>query len=542
MLVFSANNSNFATHKLHMINLTKRSSMKTHLTTYLQQYFLFIVIGLLLVKTTVGFWNANVDLKRMDTQFTGKFKHSFTEGLNIDEYEMARSAFYYLQTSDFVCDNHFGRPNFTNTAAQTSAFRPKFNIMLHVAGLQIYQAATQQSISTAEAIPQDYFGYYGLLIAILKTIFFAISVFYFHRLAYFIFEDNWAKIATILYITYPSLFLYMGWLDILENLALPLLVIIVSYIVVPFNTTNAPKFKKQWFFIAAIAAVTCLLRPHVLAIFQLLIPVYSLFFVWHVIKKSQAPHNWRLVTLMYTAIFLVHLPIFWQNYRDFGTFMLSSQPGLEFFQGHNDYARGTWNPYLWEQHLNDFQVITAAKNTLANYNEKQELDFYFQTAKEWITQNPVRELWLIVRKTAIYFFPYNYLHQHINFFTLFIHIGFIGFVLFLFLDKPWRARFNDITHTHTWMWISIPIVASYGLSVAFFVCERWRIYAEPFLLLTALYFYRTIWFKCKPLILNVYYQRTNKVPQKTETMVTQLQFSHRIYRWLTLNKLRIVKS
>jgi hypothetical protein len=480
------------------------------------------IIALLVFKTIIGFWNAQVDLSAMRTHFGWQTKQTYLEGINIDEYEMARTAYFYLHEGRFISDNHFGRPNFTNSTYQISAFRPKFNIWLHIVGLRLYEKYTHTTIQTAYKIPMAYFGYYCFWLAVFKSIFFAISVWFFYQLASLIFDkqDQWASISTIAYICYPSVLWYMGWLDILENIGMPLLVIVLTTIVLGFEQAKY-RSKLVNIGIGFIAALACLARPHLISVFQMLLFGYIAFSTWHYYKHKKIPHNWQQIAVLYACIVLGHTPIFVQNYHDFGKVLLSTQPGLEFFQGHNPFARGTWNPYLWEQHQDDFAQIFNDPE-LKFYNEKQELDFYFKQALYWIKEHPTDELWLMIRKTAIYFFPFNYLNQSINWIMVLTHLGFATFVSFAVFSKPWRKKLLPNTQkVFLWTVVFAPIVACYAISMVFFVCERWRFYAEPFMLLCAIYFYQQIWqnYKNKKLVPSNVQKNTLNIPTKTPLFV-----------------------
>lgn len=452
-------------------------------------HYVALIAIALLGKTLIGFWNATVDLQHMQTHFAHTTKQSYLEGINIDEYEMARTAYHYIHSGRFISDNHFGRPNFTGSTYQLSAFRPKFNVMLHVMGLQWYERYTHTTISSANKIPDSYFGYYCWWIALCKSLLFAVSVWFFYQLSCLALQRQqvWAAAATLAYICYPSVMWYMGWLDILENIGMPLLVMVLSALALSFQHIRFYRLTDS-IGIGLLAALSCLVRPHLISVFQLLFIGYGLFAAWYYYQRRSMPHNMAQMTILALSIVVAHIPIFVQNYYDFGQILLSTQPGLEFFQGHNPFARGTWNPYLWQQHQDDFAQIFNDPH-LRFYNEKQELDFYFKQALYWIKANPAAELWLMIRKTAIYFFPFNYLHQSISLFIALTHLCFAAYLSFSVFNKQWRETFFA-NHAAVFLRLVIfaPIVACYTISMVFFVCERWRYYAEPFMLLCAVVF------------------------------------------------------
>ena len=99
-------------------------------------------------------------------------------------------------------------------------------------------------------------------------------------------------------------------------------------------------------------------------------------------------------------------------------------------------------------------------------------------------KNPLDYIILQFRKLAIYFLPQNYsilpgnrIYNPINFI---IHIGLFLFLINFFIINEFS--YNNLV-------ILSPIIRSLAVSLLFFVGYRWRYYAEPFLILTAIIYF-----------------------------------------------------
>ncbi|MDW8297599.1 MAG: hypothetical protein RMJ97_12025, partial [Raineya sp.] len=268
-----------------------------------------------------------------------------------------------------------------------------------------------------------------------------------------------------------------------ENIALCLLIISLEGI---FQLLTTKHIKKSILLISVFSAVlACLLRPHILSIYLFLI---FLAILSGIFLKNR--FYLKLGLLYALIIFVFHVPIFYQNYKDFGSLFLSTQPSLEFFQGHNPFARGSWQPGIWDKHKDELQKMFAQEPNLPYLNEKEELDFYKKQAIQWILENPEKELLLILRKTAILFLPYNFLDKNFSIFLLVTYVGFIGFLVLFTLNIKQIMQSQEFIFL---LILLIPFIAVYFLNIYFFVGERWRYYGEPFMLILAIYFYKRIY-------------------------------------------------
>ena len=401
-----------------------------------------------------------------------------------DEYEIARTAMYHIKGEGFLADNSFDRPRFRKSETYKTAFRPKFHVFLHVFGVPLYnnlhpeKAVTITDMQHGNPLASGYMYYFGLFTFLIQVIFYPLSVYAFYRMSSVFVNGVHPKVCTILYALYPSVFIFMD-ITVGEKMVGPMVVIFIGGLIA--STGKQPN-ARQTLLLAALATFSCLMRPQVLLVWIILFASYTVGAAYFFLKFRQYLTGYRLVIISCLFIGLAYFPILHIHYKDFGKPFLSSEVGLGFFHGHNWYARGSWYPGIWQDHGEDEEIKRMfALADLKNMDEKQELDFYASQGWRFIRENPLKEVELIVRKTAIYLLPYNFMNHRTNVFLLFAHLGTIGFFLFSV-----RIRISKSVHSKQILDYAIivsPVVACYLITIIFFVGERWRFYAEPFMLL-----------------------------------------------------------
>jgi hypothetical protein len=471
------------------------------------QLFAKVFFLLLLLKTGIGFMSIRTDLYDRLIPVEFSFHKNYALSINIDDREMARTAWYKIHTGKYLSDLCFDRPSFRKDTLFLSAFRPRLNVLVHVAGLKIYTAMKRVSIESARQIPEDYFYAFGFVICVLKSVLFIISSFFFVALVLKIFDTRWTDAAALLFIAFPSMFMYIGIMDIFENVAMPLLVIFFSFCYVYLDENKSPRMFQNILY-GLLISFACLIRPHILFILLLFLVAYACIWTVYFIKRRSVLVLSKTVATVLVILFLSLAPVLISNHKMFGSYVLSTQPQLEFFQGHNPYARGSWNPVLFEQHESDFKNMFAEHPLLASDNEKEELDFYYNQAKKAILKDPKREIMLSVKKTAIYLVPYNYLCHIFNPFNALVYAGTLGFLVMLFLKRIELGRENRALKLSI---ILAPVAGSYFLTLIFFVGERWRYYAEPFMIICALLFFKELF--------RMIAERRNRSTKKTPTVI-----------------------
>ncbi len=420
------------------------------------------LLALIIVKITSLFWHNEWNWKKVCA-------------VNTDEFLIAEVAMNYHKGLGYVSSMEI----ISKEKYQKTALRPSFPVFTHIFLMKEYQKLNpEQPIELSAQNP--YFLFYGTIIQIFSLLLFIGSLFAFQSIALFYFQGNekWAWLTTTLFGLYPSILVYVGGLANYENIAMPLLVISFALILKAFE--NPLKWKRIILVTFAVIWAT-LIRPQTFFVF------FFMFFwiiAWGIFKKKQLVNKFLLGSVLVSAIFLVNLPALLKNKELFGKYLLSTQMGFSFFEGHNAFARGSWcgdcgiNPerpvfkYVREQ-IKDFE----------NLNEFERSNALKNLAWQWIKENPLQEITLTFRKIAIYFLPHNSDHNHLNLLNLFVHLGFLSFV-FLSL---WQRNFTKET-----ILLLTPIIGSILLSIIFFVGYRWRYYAEPFMIISAMLFVKSI--------------------------------------------------
>ena len=313
------------------------------------------------------------------------------------------------------------------------------------------------------------FDYYVFLYIFINLILFFLSVVFFYKLSLIFLNERLSKISTLVYCLYPSIFFYIGPLFFYENLVLSMIVI-TSYLFL--KKKNVLNFS----IIITFAVLSLLLRFQTVFIWILLFASFTLFDFYKFRKiKSFLP-----ILLFIVVACIAHKPILDKNYILFENKTLTTGSGATFFIGANENARGSWD--------GTGNVTNQLKSKIENnLNESEINKIYFKAGIEWIKKNPLDYLILQFRKLAIYFLPQNYsilpgnrIYNPINFI---FHIGFFLFLLGVLKNR--KFDYKNIV-------ILSPIIGSLIISLLFFVGYRWRYYAEPYMVLTAIIFYSQI--------------------------------------------------
>lgn len=439
------------------------------------RHILILALGFLLLSKL--FADAFVEIKTADEKRTFHFTlhKNHTSGIVYDDREIARTALFVLQGKGFVIDSYFDRPQFNKTNLHLTSLRPKALIIAHAISLKWY--LTSNEIASLTQVPENYFERYSGLVCLLKNVFLIIALYLFYLFSTLFFPVEAALLVTILCLLFPSVYFFVGFTNMVDTLVMPLEVIFFSSLLYVFKKEIKPN-TLLCFLLSLLFLVLCYLKPHHLLILGLLEITILFLIAKNYIKK----YFYTFLIWINTIVCIGFLPIIYSNYKDFGSVFLSTQAGFNFFHGHNPVARGSWLGTIWEKHHNILYPMLEANKDLPFLNEKHEADFYNQLAWQWILENPIKELELIVRKTAIFFLPHNFMDWNIHPFNLFVYLGFLLYSIRYF----WNFRKED----QTLLILYVPIVAIFLLNIGYFVEYRWRYYAEPFMLFFAFCYFR----------------------------------------------------
>jgi hypothetical protein len=222
-----------------------------------------------------------------------------------------------------------------------------------------------------------------------------------------------------------------------------------------------------------MAVLSLLLRFQTIFIWTLFFTFFT-FFEFYKFKKIK---SFIPIFLFIFFTFLAHKPILEKNNILFGEYVLTTYTGNMFYNGANKLARGSWDGIG-----NSRKQIEKKINN--NLNDLERGKIYLSEGLNWIKKNPSDYLILQIRKLTIYFLPQNYsilpYNRIYNPINLLVHFGFVFYALSIILKKDIQRK-NLI--------ILSPILGSLIISLFFFIGYRWRYYAEPYMILTAMLFF-----------------------------------------------------
>jgi hypothetical protein len=363
-------------------------------------------------------------------------------------------------------------------------------------GYSIFDSTTQKFYPTAfhNSFPVFVYGffirndinikYWVVAIWLITILLYIISIKSFFLLCLLFFKDNsrLSSFATLVYLIYPSIVLYIGSLFFYENLALSILIITVYRFALSLKNDFE---KSEYILLPLIITFACLLRNQ-LIFFYGLVSVFLLFRYW-ILKKTKSI---LMICLICATLILSLVPTLLKNKQQFGVYNLSNQAGFELLQGHNPTAKGSWMGN-WNKPDSDFYKYSHKKiSNIENLNEFEESQKRKELAVNWLIQNPWQGMKLTIRKLMIYYYPANfeviYTYHWFNPINFFVHF-FSVLSIFVLLIK---RKFDSLKTI-----IILPIIASIALTVVFFVGYRWRYYAEPFMIIFAVSFLTEFRFK-----------------------------------------------
>ncbi|UOR04779.1 hypothetical protein MUN82_17760 [Hymenobacter aerilatus] len=299
-------------------------------------------------------------------------------------------------------------------------------------------------------------------------------------LRYFGLAPGASWLGACLWAVSPGVVYYIGAFWWFENLTLPLL-IVVLYKLLRLYSGRALHWLDALIIIGAVV-LSCLLRGYLLAIYGILFGVFlTLISIRRALPARRRWQAWLLSAGLLLTTGVAHVPILVKNHSMFGAYVLSNQAGFELLQGHNPVTVGRFM-FGWDNRDNPFnQFVRAHIPQLDSLNQYQESQARAQVARQWAWQHPSAEMRLILRKTAIFFSPENFVADALwtswSPFTALVHLAFFGALLLTMVHyKGLRFERHDAL-------LLTPLVTAWVLSLVFFPGFRWRFFAEPALLL-----------------------------------------------------------
>jgi len=319
---------------------------------------------------------------------------------------------------------------------------------------------------------------------ILSTILYLFGIFYLYRVLTLLELSTWMVYAfTAVFALYPSVLNAMGSTYRVDPLVMPLHVINFYYLLQWVK--NRTLIVRTCIFLTISITFCCFFRTQT-------IPIYFftgcfLLFLYIKDRRTTKPVNntilYFLATLVLT-ISIAFIPVLIKNKKMFGAYIISTQTGFELLHGHNPINNGNWEISSPGDPLDKY--VHEKIPDIEKLDEYAESKARAQLAKEWIRENPGKELYYIVEKLARYFVPRNDITPTK---PLFKYHPATGCIHLLFLATIIVSLFKDrrFLFSREMGLLLIPVAASLLLTVVFFFNFKIRYNAEPFMIIIAAY-------------------------------------------------------
>jgi hypothetical protein len=331
--------------------------------------------------------------------------------------------------------------------------------------------------------------FWVLLVHLTSLVCYAASIWYFYQtLALFITGKQLRFWGTVVYAAYPSTLFYIGSVFWYENLTMPVMVYVIYQLLRLSRSGQMARY--NYVLLPILITLSCLFRGQLLFIYFFIFGTFLLISHRQILRQKQV-QLLKVPLLTAGLIVAAHLPILLKNYRMFGGFLLSTQPGFELLQGHNPYADGKWTMAWTDPGEPLYDYADAHIPNLKYLDQDTESRERARLAFEWVQENPLAELRLIARKLKVYFTPDNSPFYEGNTLPGFnqsnpVNLVVHGLFLLALAVAVFYRRQYRITRQQ-WL-VLAPVFTTILLCLIFFFGHRWRFYAEPYMLLYGLIF------------------------------------------------------
>lgn len=364
----------------------------------------------------------------------------------------------------------------------STAYRPTYPVYLHVVGMTVYKKITGKLPAMEKTDP--YFLSFAAFVLLIGLVFWWYALLAFEYLTRDFLKPSWGLAAMAVFAFFPSMIWYIGAGPYYENWAMAGLVIYAAMVVRLMRME-----KPVWTLILKVSfllAVMALFRPQLMIIMTSAFAFMAVCLLWLKNRKS-ARLVFQSAFLFLFVVALFNLPVLIKNNATVGEYVLSTNAKYDFFFGHNPYTRGSW-----------CGVCEVDKNHPAYLFLRQEIPEYdrleeversnarFQLAGKWIKENPLQEIKLIGKKRMIFWIPTDYGRETYSLLNIIIFGGAVIYC-FIFLYRLWKKKLSD-----TEVVCMSVLVGVLVMSVVFFTGHRWRLYAEPFIIIFATYIFSQI--------------------------------------------------
>lgn len=298
-----------------------------------------------------------------------------------------------------------------------------------------------------------------------------------------IFNNTIGAIAYIISTLYGIFIFYEGILET-ETLVLFINSLIVLSLL-DSKVTEGESRKAVWLISGILIGLSAIIRPNILILFPFLL-------IWLYCKVNRQFFS-RLILIIIGSAIIV-LPVTLRNYITANDIVLiSSSGGLNFYIGNNAGSTGilTEPDFIMPNPLFEHKDARAMAEELAGrrLTASQASKFWFKKGLEFIIHNPVRYIWLLIKK-AYFIINYYEVPDNINYYffkrfssllrlplfssRIVIPLGLVGICLSLLKKEDSGLLYI--------------FFLGYGFSLLlFFISSRYRLPMIPFLIIFSAY-------------------------------------------------------
>ena len=408
---------------------------------------------------------------------------------NNDEDLIANIAHTLVKTNQFRSTNINYSTN--EIYYKKTTFCPVFPVYIHVGFMYLYEFLTKKTLSAVDIFNWEnpdrnshYFYCYSIFITILSLILFIASIFPFIRLIKHcgIEHKTLRTSIAILYILFPSCFIYVGLLTQYENIALPCLIITIESIINVFILRKVES-KIVLFIKTLLIVFSTLIRPQVTIVLFIVMLFVVLLLVTDYLKNKMRPTISATYLILYISVGIIisHGSIVLHNYFKVWDEPVYNTRGDALLIGHNPLAKGSWDGHFAIPGSKSYNYQLKSIPNFINLSEVELSKAQTKLAKQWIISNPKEELILICRKIGIFFLPYNYEHLRFDIILFLVYISTIFLMSYSFYKIIFKLR--TMNFREPVFLIQIVVLSVLSINVLYFVEYRIRYFADPFMLL-----------------------------------------------------------
>lgn len=454
----------------------------------LSKYFLVTCIIIKIFVSCFGYLDENTK--------DFKLSLSFKKQINNDETDLASRA-YNLRNGRGLVKTIY---NNDSVSYKLSSYRPMFNVGLHYIYQNIYSHFSNLKENDIVGINQQvdksntYYKTYALLVNYVSLIFYLLSIPFFMFLAnkIGIENQNLLNVTTGFYLVFPSTLIYMGCIPLYENISLPLSIIAISYLLkLIFKQVKNNSF--AFLAVSLLITIGVLLRP------QSLIPTLFVLLVFGILLLIQTKKEgitstkicWKFIGIFSIVFLICHSFIFSINYKYFNKVFYTNR-GDAFMWGHYDLAKGSWDGTV---DLKKSEGFVYARKIIPGFDAMSEIEQNNAQNKigtNWIKANIGKEIILDLKKTAIFFMPYNFDFLKFSFPMFLIHLGFFMFVFFALIKRKLIINNSAVLFSLTW------VFGVFIVNILFFVEYRIKFFADPYMLILSVFIISKIFNQFRP--------------------------------------------